>query len=205
MCIFMQKSLACSLTNPEKLKNTFRTVKKSKITSTTITKYLEYLTDAYLIEASKRYDVKGKAYIETPLKYYYSDLGLRNARLNFRQVEMPHSMENIIYNELRMRGYNVDIGSVTTIEKNSAGSAIRKHLEIDFVCNKGSKRYYIQSAYALPDEKKREQELRPLRKIDDSFKKIIITSDTPGIFYNDDGIMMMNIFDFLLDQESMDK
>ena len=201
----MQKSLACSLTNPEKLKNTFRTVKKSKITSTTITKYLEYLTDAYLIEASKRYDVKGKAYIETPLKYYYSDLGLRNARLNFRQVEMPHSMENIIYNELRMRGYNVDIGSVTTIEKNSAGSAIRKHLEIDFVCNKGSKRYYIQSAYALPDEKKREQELRPLRKIDDSFKKIIITSDTPGIFYNDDGIMMMNIFDFLLDQESMDK
>lgn len=193
-----------TLINPEKLKNTFRSVKKSKITSSTISKYLEYLSDAYIIEAAHRYDVKGKAYIETPMKYYYSDLGLRNARINFRQIEVTHSMENVIYNELRRRGFNVDIGSVTISDMNHKGVYIRKQLEVDFVCNKGSKRYYVQSAYVLPDDKKRNQELRPLRNIEDSFKKIIITNDSPGTFYNDDGILFMNTFDFLLDQDSLD-
>lgn len=138
-----------SLTNPEKLKNTFRTVKKSKITANTIGKYLGYFEDSFMVESAKRYDVKGRAYIETPMKYYFTDLGLRNARINFRQIEPTHSMENIIYNELRIRGYEVDVGVVPVSEKNDRGNSIRKQLEIDFVCNKGGKRYYIQSAYSI--------------------------------------------------------
>ena len=161
-----------SLTNPEKLKNTFRTVKKSKITSSTIKKYLDYFEDSFLIEAAGRYNIKGKAYIETPKKYYFTDLGLRNARINFRQFEQTHSMENVIYNELRMRGYNVDVGIIPVSEKDKNGKIIKKQLEVDFVCNLGSARYYIQSAYSLPDEAKRTQEIRPFRKIDDSFKKL---------------------------------
>ena len=160
-----------SLTNPEKLKNTFKTAKKSRITSTTIQKYLTFFEDSFLIESAQRYDIRGKAYIETPKKYYFSDLGLRNARINFRQFEQTHSMENVIYNELRMRGYHVDVGVVPIAEKDAEGKAIRKQLEVDFVCNLGSSRYYIQSAYSLPDEAKRAQEIRPFRKIDDSFKK----------------------------------
>lgn len=187
-----------SLTNPEKLKKTFLSVKKSKITSATINKYLEYLTDSFLVEPATRYDIKGKAYIDTPLKYYFSDLGLRNARINFRQFEQPHSMENVIYNELRLRGYAVDIGVVTIREE-----GIRKQLEVDFVCNLGSKRYYIQSAYSMPNEEKRNQEIRPFRKIDDSFKKIVITGDMSPTYYNDDGILFMNIFDFLLKPENL--
>ena len=159
-----------SLTNPEKLKNTFKTVKKSRITSATIKKYLDYFEDSFLIESAQRYDIKGKAYIETPKKYYFSDLGLRNARINFRQFEQTHSMENVIYNELRMRGYSVDVGVIPIAERNQEGKVIRKQLEVDFVCNLGSSRYYIQSAYSLPDETKRTQEIRPFRKIDDSFK-----------------------------------
>ena len=166
-----------SLTNPEKLKNTFRSVKKSKITSATIKKYLDYFEDSFLINAAQRYDIKGKSYIETPKKYYFSDLGLRNARINFRQFEETHSMENVIYNELSMRGYNVDVGVVQIAERDQNGKVIRKQLEVDFVCNLGSSRYYIQSAYSLPDAAKRNQETKPLRKIDDSFKKIIITKD----------------------------
>lgn len=194
-----------SLTNPEKLRNTFISVKKSKITSTTIKKYMDYFEDSFLIEAVQRYDIKGKAYIETPKKYYFSDLGLRNARINFRQFEQTHSMENVIYNELRMRGYNVDVGVIPVAEKNEEGKVSRKQLEVDFVCNLGSARYYIQSAFALPDEAKRAQEIRPFRKIDDSFKKIVITKDIVQPYYDDYGILTMNIYDFLLDSELLEK
>lgn len=194
-----------SLTNPEKLKNTFRTVKKSKITANTIKKYLDYFEDSFLIESAQRYDIKGKAYIETPKKYYFSDLGLRNARINFRQFEQTHSMENVIYNELRMRGYSVDVGVVPVAEKDRNGKVTRKQLEVDFVCNLGSSRYYIQSAYTLPDEAKRTQEVRPFRKIDDSFKKIIITMDMVSTQYDEYGILTVNIYDFLLDPKCLEK
>ena len=194
-----------SLTNPEKLKNTFRTVKKSKITSNTIKKYLNYFEDSFLIESAQRYDIKGKAYIETPKKYYFSDLGLRNARINFRQFEQTHSMENVIYNELRMRGYSVDVGVVPIAEKDRNGKVTRKQLEVDFVCNLGSSRYYIQSAYTLPDETKRTQEVRPFRKIDDSFKKIIITRDMVPTQYDEYGILTINVYDFLLDPKCLEK
>ena len=194
-----------SLTNPEKLKNTFRTVKKSKITSNTIKKYLDYFEDSFLIESAQRYDIKGKAYIETPKKYYFSDLGLRNARINFRQFEQTHSMENVIYNELRMRGCSVDVGVVPIAEKDRNGKVTRKQLEVDFVCNLGSSRYYIQSAYTLPDEAKRTQEVRPFRKIDDSFKKIIITRDMVPTQYDEYGILTINIYDFLLDPKCFEK
>ena len=194
-----------SLTNPEKLKNTFKTAKKSRITSTTIQKYLTFFEDSFLIESAQRYDIRGKAYIETPKKYYFSDLGLRNARINFRQFEQTHSMENVIYNELRMRGYHVDVGVVPIAEKDAEGKAIRKQLEVDFVCNLGSSRYYIQSAYSLPDEAKRAQEIRPFRKIDDSFKKIIITKDIVPPYYDEYGILTLNIYDFLLDPKNIEK
>ena len=194
-----------SLTNPEKLKNTFRTVKKSKITSNTIKKYLNYFEDSFLIESAQRYDIKGKSYIETPKKYYFSDLGLRNARINFRQFEQTHSMENVIYNELRMRGYSVDVGVVPIAEKDRNGKVTRKQLEVDFVCNLGSSRYYIQSAYTLPDETKRTQEVRPFRKIDDSFKKIIITRDMVPTQYDEYGILTINVYDFLLDPKCLEK
>lgn len=194
-----------SLTNPEKLKNTFHSVKKSKITSTTVKKYLGYLEDSFLLESAKRYDIKGKAYIETPQKYYFTDLGLRNARINFRQFEQTHAMENIIYNELRMRGYSVDVGVVTTTERDESGKSVRKQLEVDFVCNLGAKRYYIQSAYSLPDEQKRNQEIRPFRRIDDSFKKIIITKDIVPPHFDEHGILTINIYDFLLDPQSLEK
>lgn len=194
-----------SLTNPEKLKNTFKTAKKSRITSATIQKYLTFFEDSFLIESAQRYDIRGKAYIETPKKYYFSDLGLRNARINFRQFEQTHSMENVIYNELRMRGYHVDVGVVPIAEKDAEGKAIRKQLEVDFVCNLGSSRYYIQSAYSLPDEAKRAQEIRPFYKIDDSFKKIIITKDIVPPYYDEYGILTLNIYDFLLDPKSIEK
>lgn len=193
-----------SLTNPEKLKNTFRSVKKSKITSNTIKKYLSHFEDSFLVEAADRYDIKGRSYIETPKKYYFSDLGLRNARINFRQFEQTHAMENAIYNELRMRGYSVDVGVITVSEKDGNGKSVRKQLEVDFVCNLGSKRYYIQSAYSLPDEEKRQQEIRPFRKIDDSFKKIVITKDIVPAFYDENGILTINVYDFLLNPSSIE-
>lgn len=191
------------LTNPEKLKNTFRTVKKSRITSNTVKKYLNYFEDSFLIESAQRYDIRGKAYIETPKKYYFSDLGLRNARINFRQFEQTHSMENVIYNELRMRGYSVDVG-VVIIAENKDGKVTRKQLEVDFICNMGSSRYYIQSAYSIPDEEKMLQETRPFRKIDDSFKKIIVTKDMVPKHYDEHGILTLNIYDFLLDAASLE-
>ena len=192
-----------SLTNPEKLSKTFKSVKNSSITHATIKKYIDYLTDSFLIDCATRYDIKGKAYISTPKKYYFTDLGLRNARINFRQFEQTHSMENVIYNELSMRGYSVDVGVVTAVEK-AGTSSRRTQLEVDFVCNMGDKRYYIQSAYSLPDREKIIQELRPLKKIDDSFKKIVVTGDLIHTAYNDDGVLFMNIYDFLLKSDSMD-
>lgn len=189
------------LTNLEKLKNTIKSEKKSKISSQTIKKYIDYFEDSFLIEAAQRYDIKGKVYKETPKKYYFSDLGLRNSRINFRQLEPNYCMENVIYNELRMRGFNVDVGVITTTDKNQEGKVARKQLEIDFVCNLGSSRYYIQSVYSLPDETERSKIIRPFRKIDDSFKKIIITKDIVQPYYDDYGILTINIYDFLLNPQ----
>ncbi len=197
-------SLIGSLTNPSKLSAVFQSVKKKTISPITIKKYIGYFSDSFLIDCAMRYDVKGKKYIDTPLKYYFTDMGLRNARLNFRQLEETHTMENVIFNELKIRGYNVDIGIVTSNEKNSQGVNVRKQLEIDFVCNKGSKRYYIQSAYAMPTEEKMKQEQRSLLLTDDYFKKVIIAKDSAGPWYNEKGILVMNIFDFLLNPNSLD-
>ena len=193
-----------SLTNPNKLCNTFHTVNQSKITATTITKYIEYLEDSFLIEQAKRYDIKGKSYIGTPQKYYFTDLGLRNARIGYRQMEVTHSMENIIYNELRIRGYKVDVGNLNITEQDKTKKFIKKQLEVDFICTSGSKKYYIQSAYLLETPEKIKQEIRPFLKINDSFKKIVITSNTPKPFYTEDGILMMNIYDFLRNSESLE-
>ena len=192
-----------SLTNPEKLKNTFKTVKKSKITSSTIKKYLDYFEDSFLLESAQRYDIKGRAYIETPKKYYFTDLGLRNARINFLQLEQTHAMENVIYNELRMRGYNVDVGVVSVNEKVNE-KIVRKQLEVDFVCNFGSVRYYIQSAFSVPNEAKMLQEIRPFRKIDDSFRKIVVTKDVVSPYYDENGILIINVYDFLLNNSFME-
>lgn len=193
-----------SLTNPNKLSATFKSVKQKTISNATITRYIEYLCDAFLIDSAVRYDVKGKKYIDTPVKYYFTDMGLRNARLNFRQLEETHTMENIIFNELKIRGFNVDIG-VVTVNSSKDGSSVRKQYEIDFVCNKGSKRYYIQSAYAIPDQAKMEQEQRSLMMTGDAFKKIIITKDAPTPYYNDSGVLIMSIFDFMLNPDSLEQ
>ena len=193
-----------SLTNPSKLSATFKSVKHTTISKVTIKRYIDYLEDAFLIDSAIRYDIKGKKYIDTPSKYYFTDLGLRNARLNYRQVEETHAMENIIFNELKVRGYNVDVGVVVMNETDPAGKKIRKQLEIDFVCNKGSKRYYIQSAFAMRDEKKMQQEQRSLVNTGDGFKKIIITKDAIAPLYNEEGVLVMSVFDFLLNPDSMD-
>ncbi|MCI6331667.1 MAG: ATP-binding protein [Lachnospiraceae bacterium] len=193
-----------SLTNPSKLSATFKSVKNKTISKDTIIKYIDYLKDSFIIDSAIRYDIKGKKYINTPSKYYFTDLGLRNARLNFRQVEETHAMENIIFNELKVRGYNVDVGVVVMNEVDKNGKKIRKQLEVDFVCNKGSKRFYIQSAYALPDKEKMEQEQRSLVNTGDGFKKIIITKDAVAPLYNDEGILVMSVFDFLLNPDSME-
>lgn len=193
-----------SLTNPSKLSATFKSVKNKSISKDTIIKYIDYLIDSFLIDSAIRYDIKGKKYINTPSKYYFTDLGLRNARLNFRQVEETHVMENIIFNELKVRGYNVDVGVVVMNEVDKNGKKIRKQLEVDFVCNKGSKRFYIQSAYALPDKEKMEQEQRSLVNTGDGFKKIIITKDAVAPLYNEEGILVMSVYDFLLNPDSME-
>lgn len=199
----MLASAIGSLTNPEKLKNAFKSVKKSAITANTLHKYLGYLEDSFLIASALRYDIKGKNYIETPKKYYFTDLGLRNARLNFRQFEQTHALENIVFNELCLRGYNVDVGVVPIAARDGAGKVQRRQLEVDFVCNLGSARYYIQVAYALPDAQKREQEARPLRNIDDNFQKIIITKELLPPHYDEQGVFFLNIYDFLLDARSL--
>jgi len=189
-----------SLTNPLKIQNTFKSVKQSSITQDTIKKYLDYMQDAFLIEKAVRYDIKGRKYIDTPAKYYFEDLGLRNARLNFRQTEQTHLMENLIYNELRLRGYSVDVGQVTMYIRNEEGKTERKQLEVDFVCNKGYDRVYIQSALNLDGDSKEEQELASLKHIDDNFQKVVIVGGMQPTYRNNDGILILNIFDFLLNK-----
>lgn len=192
-----------SLQNPLKLQNTFKSVKQSKISQETIKRYLDYLQDAFLIEKAVRYDIKGKHYISTPQKYYFEDLGLRNARLNFRQMEPSHLMENMIYNELRFRGFSVDVGMVIQNTKDANNVSKRQQLEVDFVCNKGYKRYYIQSAYSMPSYDKVEQELRSIKAINDSFQKIIITADPIPAHQMENGVFVFNRMDFLTNYENL--
>ena len=192
-----------SLTNPNKIENTFKSNNINDITIPTINNYLNYLLDAFLINKAERFDIRGKKYISTPSKYYFTDVGLRNARLNFRQQEETHLMENVIYNELVVRGYNVDVGVVEINEENKEGTKIRKQIEVDFVCNQGSKRYYVQSAFAIPDKEKMKQEQRPFNYIQDSFKKIIVVRDNIKLWRNDEGTVIMGIEEFLLDKDSL--
>lgn len=193
-----------SLTNPKKLTDTFKSKKNKVISSNTIKSYLDYLCDAYVVSCATRYDIKGKKYIDTPQKYYFSDVGIRNACINFRQLEENHTMENVIYNELIARNFNVDVGIITATGKDNDGKSVRKQLEVDFVCNKGSKRYYIQSAFSIPDREKMEQESNSLLRIDDSFKKIIVVKDLPAPTYTEDGILVISVYDFLLNSNSLD-
>lgn len=191
------------LTNPQRLANTFQSVKNVSVSPATIKKYIECLSDAFLLEPCNRYDVKGRKYIGTPLKYYFSDLGIRNALLGFRQQEKTHLMENAIYNDLCARGYSVDVGNVEVNTVDEKGTKVRRMLEVDFICNRGYKRCYIQSALSLPDREKMQQESASLLRIDDSFMKYIITGDRIKKYQNDDGIVIMNVFDLLLDEQSV--
>ena len=191
------------LTNPQRLSNTFQSVKNVSISPATIKKYIECLSDAFLLESCNRYDVKGRKYIGTPLKYYFSDLGIRNALLGFRQQEKTHLMENAVYNELCARGYSVDVGNVEVNTVDEKGTKVRRMLEVDFVCNRSYKRCYIQSALSLPDREKMQQESASLLRIDDSFMKYVITGDRIKKYQNDDGIVIMNVLDFLLDEQSV--
>ncbi len=191
------------LTNPKKLSDTFKTVKNVSVHPDTIKNYLDYFEDSFLISKASRYDVKGKRYISTPAKYYFTDCGLRNVRINFRQYEETHIMENVIYNELLIRGYHVDVGVVEVTYSDEQKRRLQKQLEVDFVCNQGSRRIYIQSALALPTREKEEQEQMPLRNINDSFKKVIIVKGGPT-HYNEDGILILNLFDFLLKENSLE-
>ena len=192
-----------SLTNPTKLANTFRS-NGVPISDKTIGAYISYLLDAFFIHKAERYNIKGKRYIASPFKYYFTDVGLRNAQLNFRQQEENHIMENIIYNELLVRGFRVDVGVVEHAEKNEEGKVVRKRLEVDFVCNCGSRRYYIQSAFAIPNQEKMDQEQNSLIHIDDSFKKIIVVKDRIKLWRNEKGIVIIGIMDFLLNPNSLD-
>lgn len=189
------------LTNPSKIENTFRSVKGIKLNQNTVKEYLDMLEDSFLITRCIRYDIKGRKYIDTPQKYYFEDLGLRNARIGFRQVEETHLMENLIFNELRLRGYLVDVGVVQTRSKDADGAYRRSQLEVDFVCNRGSERVYVQSAYRLPTEEKRKQEMASLLKIDDSFRKIIITEDLIKRHMDENGVEWVNVYDFLKSEE----
>ncbi len=193
-----------SLTNPSKIEATFKSNLHSDISINTIRQYIAFLQDAFVIHEAQRFDVKGRKYIGSPLKYYFEDVGLRNARLGFRQHEETHLMENILYNELRARGFNVDVGVVPIRKAVSSGERERSQLEIDFIATLGSRKYYIQSAFSLPDAEKIKQEKTPLLNVGDSFKKIIIVHDTLNIRRDDDGITTMNIYDFLLNEHSLD-
>jgi len=186
------------LTNPTKLSNTFKSEKKVDINSWTIKNYIDYFIDSFLLSRAIRYDIKGKRYIDTPCKYYFSDMGLRNALLDFRQVEPTHVMENILYNYLLERGYGVDVGVLQHYSKDSNGKTQRSVLEIDFVCNRGSERVYVQSAYSLPDDEKLKQEQRSLTLTDDSFPKWILTTDNIPTHQLENGITLMNVFNYLL-------
>lgn len=193
-----------SLSNPSKILATFKSSIQSDISLNTIRQYMEYLEDSFIINEANRYDVKGRKYIGTPLKYYFEDVGLRNARLGFRQTEETHLMENIIYNELRARGFRVDVGVVTKRNMNAAGTYEKKQLEVDFIANLGSKRYYIQSAFHIPDKEKEEQEKASLLNVNDSFKKIVIVKDVMKVQRDDKGITTMSIYDFLLKENSLE-
>lgn len=192
-----------SLTNPTKLSNTFKSVKNVSLSAPTINNYINYMEEAFIVSKAKKYDVKGKKYIDTPYKIYFEDVGLRNARLNFRQIEETHLMENIIYNELRYRGYNVDVG-IIDIRENVNGSYERRQLEIDFVANQGNKRYYIQSAFDIPNEDKMKQETKSFDKTNDSFKKIIILGKSMRPRRTEKGYLLIGIKEFLLDPNSLD-
>lgn len=194
-----------TLVNPSKLANTFKSVKNSSISSNTISSYIKYLKESYLISCVQRYDVKGKKYINTPFKIYFEDIGLRNAKLNFRQVEQTHIMENIIYNELRYRGYNVDVGMVESYENDKDGNRVKRQREIDFVANLGSKRYYIQSSYEIFSEGKFAQETKPFDKINDSFKKVIIVYQNIKPRRSEKGYLVIGLKDFLLNENSLDQ
>ena len=193
-----------SLTNPTKLSKTFESVKKTKLASATIARYLDYFVDAFIIGKAHQYDVKGKRYIDTPLKYYFTDVGLRNARLNFRQQEENHIMENIIYNELGVRGFDIDVGVVEYSHRNKIGKTQRSKLEVDFVANKDSRRYYIQSALSVADDGKREQETKSLYRIADSFKKIVVVKDDIIPWHDEKGVLYVGVEQFLLDDSAMD-
>ena len=197
-------SVVGSLTNPPKIEAAFKSQIQSNISTNTIRQYIEYLEDAFIINKANRYNVKGRKYIGTPLKYYFEDVGLRNARLGFRQIEETHLMENIVYNELRSRGYSVDVGVVEKRESNANGKTERTQLEIDFIANLGSRRYYIQSAFSMPTEEKRIQEKASLIHVRDSFKKIIVVKDVVNITRDEDGITTMSIYDFLLKENSLE-
>jgi len=192
-----------SFTNPLKLARTFKSVKNKSISDKTLTNYIDYLVDAFLISKSVRYDIKGKKYIGSPSKYYFEDVGLRNARLNFRQTEENHIMENIIYNELRIRGYRVDIGIVEHYSMENGGKRSKRQLEVDFIATKGSQKYYVQSAFSMTDPEKAMREERPLNSIGDSFKKIIIVRENIKARRNEGGIMTIGIYNFLLDEDSL--
>ena len=193
-----------ALTNPNKLANTFQSEKKSPISNDTVKNYIDYLCDSFLIEKSTRYDIKGKRYINSPYKYYFLDLGLRNARINFRQSEKSHLMENMVYNELRIRGFNVDVGVVPVVRRSEDGKQHRSSLEVDFVCNLGSRRYYIQSAYRMESDEKIRQERASLLRVDDSFKKIIVIGEESPITRDEAGITTISIYEFLLKENSLE-
>lgn len=193
-----------SLTNPHKLEDTFSSSGIGKLSSKTIKQYLNHLCDAFLLEQAMRYDIKGKKYISTPYKYYFTDMGLRNARLNFRQLEETHLMENAVYNELCMRGYSVDVGVVEINERQESGKYMRKQIEIDFVCNRADDRVYVQSAFSIPTTAKRLQEERPLRNVVDGFRKIIVTKDNVLRHYDENGVLIIGLQEFLMDEKSVD-
>ena len=193
-----------SLTNPSKIADTFKSVKKLNITDDTVAKYLGYFADAFLISKARRYDIKGRKYIGSPFKYYYTDIGLRNVRLNFRQTEENHIMENIIYNELIYRGYSVDVGTVEYNYSDGNGGNRKTRLEVDFVANEGSKRYYIQSALTVGEEEKRLQEVRPFARIPDSFKKIVVVKEDIIPWHDEQGVLYIGIEQFLLDASAIE-
>lgn len=193
------------ITNPTKLENTFKSIKNVSLSKNTIASYLKILEDVFILRRSERFDIKGKKYIDASSKYYFLDCGLRNAHLNFRQIEATHLLENAIYNELVMRGLSVDVGVVNVVERNKDGKLQRKQLEVDFVCNKGSKRYYIQPALRLPTQEKLNQELHSFKNIDDNFQRIVITEDLVKPHRDESGILFMNIYDFLLDLDSLNQ
>ena len=194
-----------SLTNPKKLEDTFTSSRTGKLSAITIKQYLDYLCDAFMIEQAERYDIKGKRYISTPYKYYFTDTGLRNARLNFRQLEETHLMENVMYNELCLRGYSVDVGVVEINERQEDGKYVRKQIEVDFVCNKADERVYVQSAFSIPTIEKRQQEERPLVNVGDGFRKVVVTKDNVIRHNDENGILIMSLQEFLMDEGALEK